>query len=611
MENKKESIPESAEEGQTRWRNDKGRAPRVASARKEGSRAGGEAKAETGKAGRPAAQAKEKEKESKLRVIHLGGLGEIGKNMMLIQYGENIIVIDGGVMFPEDELLGIDMVIPDYTYLLENRHMLRAFLLTHGHEDHIGAMPYILKDLQAPVYGSRLTLGLLKGKLNEHRVSAETHEVKPRQVVNIGPFSVEFIRLAHSIPGSLGVAVHTPVGTIMVISDFKMDMSPIDGELTDFGRISRLGEEGVLLLLADSTNVEKPGFTPSEKTVGETFDKIFLSTKGRIIITSFASNVHRIQQAIWSAEKFGRKVAVVGRGMANVTAIAKDLGYLEIPKDILIDVDEVNDLPAQKVLILTTGSQGEPLSGLTRMSMGEHKQVHIMPGDLVIISATAIPGNERLVGRTIDNLFRQGAMVIHEKSDGIHVSGHASKEELKVLLNMVKPRFFMPMHGEYRMLFKHARLAQQLGMSENDIFVLENGQVLDVTRRRCMIDGSVPSGRILIDGLGVGDVGNTVLKDRRLLSQGGIVVVNIVVDKKSGALLSGPEFFSRGFIFEKEYEHIISEVREKTAAICAQGKSKEERDWQAVRGQIRNTVAKTLFDRTGRRPIVLPLLTEV
>ncbi|MCL2817699.1 MAG: ribonuclease J, partial [Clostridiales bacterium] len=380
---------------------------------------------------------------------------------------------------------------------------------------------------------------------------------------------------------------------------------------TDFGRISRLGEEGVLLLLADSTNVEKNGFTPSEKTVGETFDKIFLSCKGRIIITSFASNVHRIQQAIWSAGKFGRKVAVVGRGMANVTAIAKELGYLDIPKDILIDVDEVNDLPANKVLILTTGSQGEPLSGLTRMSMGEHKQVHIMPGDLVIISATAIPGNERLVGRTIDNLFRQGAMVIHEKSDGIHVSGHASKEELKVLLNMVRPKFFMPIHGEYRMLIKHGRLAQQLGMSEKDIFVLENGQVLDVTKQRCQVEGTVPSGRILIDGLGVGDVGNTVLKDRRLLSQGGMVIISIVVDKKSGGVLAGPEFFSRGFIFEKENEHIINEVKEKAAAICAQNKNREEKDWHTVRGQLRNIISKTLFDRTGRRPIVLPLLTEV
>ena len=547
--------------------------------------------------------------KSNLKIIPLGGLGEVGKNMTLIQYEDSILVVDAGVMFPEEELLGIDMVIPDYTYLLENRHMLKAFLLTHGHEDHIGAMPYVLKDVQAPVYSSRLTLGLLKVKLAEHKIKADMHEVTPRQKINIGPFSVEFIRITHSIPDSLGIAIHTPVGTILVISDFKMDMSPIDGRMMDFGRIAQLGEDGVLLLMSDSTNVEKDGFTPSEKTVGETFDKIFLAAKGRIIVTSFASNVHRVQQAIWSAEKFGRKVAVVGRGMMNVTGIATELGYLKMQPGTLIGVDEINSLPDNKIVILTTGSQGEPLSGLTRMSLGEHRQVHIMPGDLVIISATPIPGNERLVGRTIDNLFRQGATVVYEKSEGIHVSGHASKEELKVLLNIVKPRFFLPMHGEYRMLFKHAVLARQLGISDSNIFVLENGQVLNVASQRCQIGASVTSGRILIDGLGVGDVGYSVLKDRKLLSEGGMLIVNIVVDKLTNKILAGPEIFSRGFIFEKEYEHIIEEVREKTLALCTSGDERIE--WGAVRGQIRNALAKMLFDRTGRRPVILPILTEV
>ncbi|MEG1500382.1 MAG: RNase J family beta-CASP ribonuclease [Clostridiales bacterium] len=536
-------------------------------------------------------------KESKLKVIPLGGLGEVGKNMTAFQYGNNIIVIDGGVIFPEEELLGIDMVIPDYSFLMDNKDIVRGFLLTHGHEDHIGGMPYILKELQVPVYGSRLTLGLLKGKLQEHRVVAKLHEIVPRKCFDIGPFHIEPIRVSHSIPDSLAFAIHTPVGTIMVVYDFKLDMSPIDGQLMDFGSLSRIGEQGVLLMLADSTNVEKEGFTPSERTVGVAFDRILLSAQGRVIITSFASNVHRVQQAIWAAEKCHRKVAIVGRGMQNVSTIAKDLGYLEIPKGLVIDIDQVNSLPANQVLILTTGSQGEPLSGLTRMSMGEHKQVQILPGDLVIISATPIPGNERLVGRTIDNLYRQGAQVIYQKSEGIHVSGHASREELKVLMNIIKPKYFMPVHGEYRMLYKHALLAQELGMAEENIFVMENGQVLEIGRRRARINGSVNAGRILIDGLGIGDVGNTILKERKLLSQGGIVVINLVVEKATGKIISGPEILSRGFIFEKEYEHIIGEAKEKVVGICAK--------------QMRNSLSHFFFDRIGRRPIVLPFITEV
>ena len=552
-----------------------------------------------------------------LKVIPLGGLGEIGKNMTVIQYGKDIVVIDCGVMFPEDELLGIDLVIPDHTYLLDNRENVLAFLITHGHEDHIGAVPYILKDFEAPVYASRLTLGFLRSKFQEHKLKARLYEVRPRQTVTIGPFQVEFIRVAHSIPDSLAVAVHTPLGTVMMISDFKMDMSPIDGQLTDFGQISRLGQEGVLLLLADSTNAEREGFTPSEKTVGGAFDKIFLSAQGRIIITSFASNVHRIQQAIWSAARFGRKVAVVGRGMQNVTSIATELGYLEIPPSILIDVDMVNRLPANQVLIITTGSQGEPLSGLSRMSSGEHRQVQIVPGDLIIISANPIPGNERLVGRTVDNLFRQGASVIYERSEGVHVSGHANREELKVLLNLVKPKFFMPVHGEYRMLYKHALLAQEVGVDINNIFLLENGQVLEVNRRRCRIHGSVPSGRTLIDGRGIGDVGNTVLRERKTLSEAGIVLVNLAVSKKNGNILAGPEIFSRGFIFEKEYEHIIDEVRERVEGICLtfkeerEGKPGKGSDWGQVKNLIRSSVSRFLMDLTGRRPLVVTVLTEI
>ncbi len=551
-------------------------------------------------------------KGPKLKVIPLGGLGEVGKNMTVIQYGNQILVVDGGVIFPEDELLGIDLVVPDYTYLLENREMVKAFLITHGHEDHIGGLPYILSDFgTVPVYGSRLTLGLLKGKLQERRVSANLQEIQPRAKIKIGPFTVEPIRVTHSIPDSLAYAIHTPVGTILMISDFKMDMSPIDGQFMDFGTLSNIGEKGVLLLMMDSTNAEREGFTPSEKTVGFTFDKVFLTAPGRVIITTFASNVHRIQQAVWAAVKSRRKIAIVGRGMLNVTAIASELGYLDIPAGVLIDVDQINTLPANEVLILTTGSQGEPLSGLTRMAAGEHRHVHIVPGDVVVISATPIPGNEKLVGRTIDNLFRQGANVIYERSAGIHVSGHASREELKLLINMIKPKYFMPVHGEYRMLYKHALLAQQLGIPAKNTFVMENGQVLEVSPRRCRIANSVTAGRILIDGLGVGDVGNTVLKERKLLSEGGVVVVNIIVNKKTGKILYGPEVVTRGFIFEKESEHIIDEARNKVNSICTKNSENGSTDWHGVRGQIRSNLSRFLFDRIGRRPIVLPVITEL
>ncbi|MCR4962733.1 MAG: ribonuclease J [Firmicutes bacterium] len=549
--------------------------------------------------------------ERKLKIIPLGGMGEVGKNMTVIQYGEQIVVVDAGVMFPTDEMLGIDLVIPDYSYLIEHRQQVQAFLLTHGHEDHIGALPYLLKDIEAPVYGSRLTLGLVKGKLNEHRIEADLRQVAPRETINAGVFKVEFFRITHSIPDSMGMAVHTPVGVILLISDFKIDMSPIDGRLMDLSRIAALGEKGVLLLMADSTNVERDGYTGSEKTIGSTFEKLFSKAEGRIILTTFASNVHRVQQAMWAAERSGRKVAIVGRGMQNVCAIARELGYLQIPDDILIGVEEVNSLPAHKILILTTGSQGEPLSGLTRMSSGEHRQVHIIPGDLVIISATPIPGNERTVARTVDNLFRQGAMVVHERSEGTHVSGHGSKEELKILINMVKPRFFLPMHGEYRMLYKHAQLAQFLGMALENTFVMENGQILEVGRRHCRINGSVTSGQVLIDGLGVGDVGNYVLKERRQLSESGIIIVNLVYSrKKEPHILYGPEIISRGFIFEKEYEHIIGEAKEKVAALCTDQRLTDGSLYD-LRNQLRSVLGRFVLERTGRRPVIIDVINEV
>ncbi len=547
----------------------------------------------------------------KLKIIPLGGLGEIGKNMTAFEYNNSIIIVDVGIMFPEDSLPGIDFIIPDYSYLLEKKENIEACLLTHGHEDHIGGVPFLLNDMQMPVYGSTLTLGLLKAKLQERKLPGDLHTVKPRQVVNIGPFKAEFIRVSHSIPDSMALAIHTPVGTVLMVSDFKMDMTPIDGQLMDFGRISALGEKGVLLLMADSTNVEKKGFTESEKSVGYTFDKIFFAAKGRIIVTSFASNVHRVQQVIWSAAHCGRKVAIVGRGMQNVTTIARELGYLDMDDDILIDIEKINNLPANKVLIITTGSQGEPLSGLTRMASGEHKQVHIIPGDVVVVSASPIPGNERTVGRTIDNLFRQGATVYHEKGDAIHVSGHASREELKVLLNMVKPKYFMPIHGEYRMLVKHAQLAQELGIDAENTFVMENGQVLELTNNSARVNGAVHSGRVLVDGLGVGDVGNTILKERRILSEDGILLVNLVfTTRKNSKILAGPEIISKGFIFEKEYEHIIDEAKEKVLSLCTP-ESLAEVNINELRGAMRTTLGKLFIERIGRRPVIIPIITKV
>lgn len=562
---------------------------------------------------RAAAAAKKNDRDYKLKIIPLGGLGEVGKNMTLIQYADDIIVVDGGVSFPGNDMFGIDLVIPDYSYLIENKEKVRAFLLTHGHEDHIGAMPYILNDVQAPVYSAPLTLGLLKGKLNEHRLNADLRQVAPREEINAGVFKVEFIRLTHSIPDTMGLAITTPVGVILIISDFKMDMSPIDGKLMDFGRISALGEKGVLLLMSDSTNAERDGFTDSERSVGPNLERIFFNAPGRIIVTSFASHVHRVQQALWAAQKAGRKVAVCGRGMQNMTAIAGAMGYLDMPDKILIDVERINDFPENRVVILTTGSQGEMLAGLTRMATGEHKQVQIRSGDTVIISAAPIPGNERMVSSTVDNLFRRGASVYYERTQHLHVSGHASREELKVLLNLVKPRYFMPIHGEYRMLFKHAQLARQIGMPAENTIIMENGQVLELARRSYRTTRTVASGRVLVDGLGVGDIGASVLRERRQLSEGGVIVVAMTYSRgrgKSGAarLVAGPDISTRGFIFEKEYEHIIGEMKEKVVALATPERLADG-NINDLRNQIRSQLSRFVVERTGRRPVIMTAIS--
>jgi len=550
-------------------------------------------------------------REPKLSLIPLGGLGEIGKNMMAVRFGENILVIDCGLMFPEEEMLGIDIVIPDISYLLDNREHVCGIVLTHGHEDHIGALPYVLRQLNVPVYGTRLTLGLLQGKLKERNVDATLNSVKPRDIVQIGPFRVEFIRVSHSIPDAVAIAVHTPVGVIIYTGDFKFDQTPVDGQVTDFHRLAQLGDKGVLVLLSDSTNAEIPGYTLSERMVGNTFDDTFRQATERIIIATFASNVHRLQQAIQVAHKQNRKVAVVGRSMVNVVSVAYELGYLNIPVNTMVELDEANRLPRHKVVILTTGSQGEPMSALTRMALSDHKQVDIVPGDTVIISATPIPGNEKVVARIIDQLFKQGAHVIYESASSIHVSGHPCQEDLKMMINLVRPKFFVPVHGEYRMLIKHAELAKEVGVLPENIFVAENGQVLEFTRRAGRIAGKVTAGKVLVDGLGVGDVGNIVLRDRKQLSQDGILIVVVTINREAGLIVAGPDIVSRGFVYVRESEKLLEEARIRVRSaldICAENGVSE---WSSIKSQVREVLGKFLYEKTRRRPMILPIIMEI
>lgn len=549
----------------------------------------------------------------KLFLIPLGGLGEIGKNMMAVRYGENILVIDCGLMFPEEEMLGIDVVIPDISYLLENKEIVRGIVLTHGHEDHIGALPYVLRDLNVPIYGTKLTLGLLKNKLKEQSMcdKAKLNIVKPREYVQIGPFEIEFIRVSHSIPDSVALAVRTPIGILVHTGDFKIDQTPVDGEVTDFFRLASLGEKGVLVLLSDSTNVERIGYTMSERVVGNTFDEAFRLAQERIIVATFASNVHRLQQVITTAHKYGRKVAVVGRSMVNVVKTAYELGYLHVPEGVLIELDETRNYPNNEITILCTGSQGEPMSALTRMAAGEHKQVEIIAGDNIIISATPIPGNEKLVTRTIDRLFEQGANVIYEKFSGIHVSGHPSQEELKLMLNLVRPKFFVPIHGEYRMLIKHAELAREMGIPPERILVAENGQVLEFTRHSGRKAGKVPAGRILVDGLGIGDVGNIVLRDRKVLSQDGILIVVVTIKGETGEVVAGPDVVSRGFVYVRESEALMEEVKEKVSSTMKKCSLNGISEWAAIKSQVRDVLSKFLYEKTRRRPMILPIIMEI
>lgn len=550
--------------------------------------------------------------QQKVQIIPLGGLGEIGKNMTVFRYGDDIILIDAGLMFPEDDMLGIDLVIPDISYLLENRDKVKGIFLTHGHEDHIGALPYVMKQLDTPVYGTALTLGILQGRLRENGVSSDNLiTVKPGDKIVAGPFRLDFIRVNHSIPDAVAIAINTPIGTIIHTGDFKIDHTPVDGQVTQFAKFAEYGERGVLCLLADSTNAERPGFTPSERMVGKTFDDEFRYAKGRIIVATFSSNVHRIQQVVDAATKYGRKVAVIGRSMVNVVNIAKEMGYLKAPDNEIIDIDETHNYTPDKIVIITTGSQGEPMSALTRIAMNDHKKVDIIPGDTVIISATPIPGNEKLVSRTIDHLYKLGAEVIYEKENGVHVSGHASQEEIKLMHNLVRPKFFMPVHGEYRHLIKHAILAQSLGMPKENIVIAENGSVVELTRNSISINGRVPSGKVLVDGLGVGDVGNIVLRDRKQLSQDGIMIVVVTIEKETCRVVSGPDIVSRGFVYVREAEDLMEEAKDKVQSALERCEDNGVSEWSAIKSTVRDSLGRFLYEKTRRRPMILPIIMEI
>ena len=550
--------------------------------------------------------------KNKVQIIPLGGLGEIGKNMTVFRYGDDIILIDAGLMFPEEDMLGIDLVIPDITYLIENKDKVKAIFLTHGHEDHIGALPFVLKQLDVPVYGTALTLGILQGRLRENGVSDEgLVTIKPGDRIGAGSFTLEFIRVNHSIPDAVAIVIKTPIGTIIHTGDFKFDQTPVDGQVTQFNKFAEFGDAGVLALLADSTNAERPGFTQSEKMVGQTFDDEFRYARNRIIVATFSSNVHRIQQVVDSAVKYNRKVAVIGRSMINVVNIAMELGYLTVPEGVLIDIDETNNYSANEIVIITTGSQGEPMSALTRMAMNDHKKVGIMPGDTVIISATPIPGNEKLVSRTINHLYKLGADVIYEKSNGVHVSGHASQEEIKLMHNLVRPKYFIPVHGEYRHLIKHAKLAKDLGMPSENIVIAENGAVIELTKNSIKVNGKIQSGKVLVDGLGVGDVGNIVLRDRRQLSQDGIMIVVVTIDRETCQVVSGPDIVSRGFVYVREAEDLMEEAREKVLAALERCEVNGVTEWSMIKSAIREALGRFLYERTRRRPMILPIIMEI
>lgn len=550
--------------------------------------------------------------ENSVRVIPLGGLGEIGKNITLFEYEDEILVVDCGMTFPEDEMLGVDIVIPDLNYLIRNKHKVKGLVLTHGHEDHIGAIPYLLKKMKLPIYGTKLTIGLLENKLKEHRVGkVDLNVVDYGDIVRLGKFKAEFIKIGHSIPGSASIAIHTPAGIIVHTGDFKIDFTPILDDVTDLTRFAELGKEGVLALLADSTNAERPGYTMSESTVGETFRELFRNATGRIIVATFASNVYRVQQIIHAAELNGRKVALSGRSMLNTTGVANELGYLDIKKDTLIDINEMSKYDDDELVLITTGSQGEPMSALSRIAHGEHRKIELQDDDLVILSATPIPGNEKTVFNVINKLSEAGAKVVYESLAEVHVSGHARQEELKLIHTLVKPKYFIPAHGEYRHLKSHAMLAKDLGMAEENIFIMENGQTLDLSKNKAKFGAPVTSGYLLVDGLGVGDVGNIVLRDRKHLSEDGLIVVVVTIKKDNGKIVAGPDIISRGFVYVRESEDLMDEAKKVVEDALRDCEKRQITDWSKLKTETRNALRSFLFHKIKRNPMILPIIMEI
>lgn len=553
-------------------------------------------------------------KKSKLKIIPLGGLHEIGKNITVFEYENEIIVVDCGLSFPEDDMLGIDLVIPDITYLEKNVDKIKGLIITHGHEDHIGAVPYLLKKINIPIYATRLTAGLIRNKLEEHKLlrSTKLNEVMQGQTIELGKnFKIEFIRSSHSIPDSVMLAITTPAGTVLHTGDFKVDYTPIDGKIMDFGKIAELGKEGILALMSDSTNAERKGFTMSERSVGEVFDKLFLHCTKRIVVATFASNVHRVQQIVNAAVKYDRKIAVCGRSMINMIATARELGYIECPENIFIDIDMISNYPDERLVIITTGSQGEPMSALTRMAAGDHRKVKITPNDLVIISATPIPGNEKFVSKVIDDLMQIGAEVVYSSLEAIHVSGHACQEEQKLILALAKPKYFIPVHGEYRQLIAHSETAQSMGVEKDNIIMMSNGRILEINEDGAEFTSSVQSGRVLVDGLGVGDVGNIVLRDRQHLSQDGLIVIVLTMDASTGEVVAGPDVISRGFVYVKESENLMDDVKSVVRHEIKKCEERGIRDWATIKSAARENLRDYIFMKTKRNPMIIPIIMEV
>jgi len=551
-------------------------------------------------------------KKSKLKIIPLGGLNEIGKNMTVFSYGNDMIILDCGMAFPDEDMLGIDIVIPDFSYVIKNADKIRGVFLTHGHEDHIGGLAYLLKEINVPIYGGNLTLGLVQNKLKEHGLlsSAKLNRVMPGDIVNAGCFKVEFIRSNHSIPDAFAVAIHTPCGIVLHTGDFKIDTTPIQGEMIDLARIGELGKKGVLALMSDSTNVERKGFTMSERTVGFTLDSVFKSTRSRIIVATFASNVHRIQQIINAAVDNGRKVAVSGRSMLNLLEVATELGYMKIPENTLIDIDDIKKYKAHQLTIITTGSQGEPMSALYRMAYSDHRKVEIAKGDMVILSASPIPGNEKLVANVVNELYKRGADVFNDPAC-VHVSGHACQEELKMILALAKPKYFIPVHGEYKHLKTHADIGKLMGIDPSNIFIMDIGKVLELNRESAKCTETVQSGLVMVDGLGVGDVGNIVLRDRKHLAEDGLIVIVVTISSETGTVIAGPDIISRGFVYVRESEDLMQDIKSVATQTLSNYEKSKIRDWTTLKNGMKSKISEHLYKETKRKPMILPVIMEV